>query len=60
VDAYFHIAVLLCSHNADYMDSLHEPVNTLARIWWWPTEDGSLYDPKHVGVKEFYMILMCF
>jgi len=23
-------------------------------------EDGSLCDPKHVGVKEFYMILMCF
>ena len=33
------------------MDSLHEPVNTLARIWWWPPEDGSLYDPKHVGAK---------
>ena len=42
------------------MDSLHEPVNTLARIWWWPPEDGFLYDSKHVGVKEFYMILMCF
>ena len=26
----------------------------------WPPEDGSLYDPKHVGVKEFYMIFMCF
>ena len=47
-------------HNTDYMDSLHEPVNTLARIWWWPPEDGSLCDPKHVGVKEFYIILMCF
>ena len=42
------------------MDSLHESVNTLARIWWRPPEDGSLYDPKHVGVKEFYVILMCF
>ena len=60
MDAYFHIAVPLCSHNTDYMDSLHEPVNTLARIWWWPPEDGSLCDPKHVGVKEFYVILMCF
>ena len=47
-------------HNTYYMDSLHEPVNTLARVWWWPPEDGSLYDPKHVGVKEFYVILMCF
>ena len=45
---------------ADYMDSLHEPVNTLARIWRWPPEEGSLCDPKHVGVKEFYTILMCF
>ena len=60
MDAFFHIAVLLCSHNTDYMDSLHEPLNTLARIWWWPPEDGSLYDPKHVRVKEFYVILMCF
>ena len=34
--------------------------NLLARIWWWPPEDGSLCDPKHVGVKEFYVILMCF
>ena len=33
---------------------------TLARIWWWPPEDGSLRDPKHVGVQELYMILMCF
>ena len=33
---------------------------TLARIWWWPPEDGSFYDPKHVVVKEFYVILMCF
>ena len=24
--------VPLCSHNADYMDSLHEPVNTLVKI----------------------------
>jgi hypothetical protein len=23
-------------------------------------EDGSLYDPKQVGVKEFYVIVMCF
>ena len=37
-----HKQVPLCSHNTDYMDSLHEPVNTLARIWWWPPEDGSL------------------
>ena len=28
--------------------------------WWWTPEDGSLYDPKHEGVKEFYVILMCF
>ena len=46
-----HKQVPLRSRNADYMDSLHEPVNTLARIWWWPPEDGSLYDPKHVGAK---------
>ena len=25
-----------------------------------PPEDGSLCDPKHVGVKEFYVILMFF
>jgi len=28
-----HKQVPLYSHNADYMDSLHEPVNTLARTW---------------------------
>ena len=33
------------------MDSLHEPVNTLARIWWWPPWGWILCDPKHVGVK---------
>ena len=32
-----HKQVPLCSHNADYMDSLHEPANTLAR-----TGDGPL------------------
>ena len=54
MDAYFHIAVLLSSHNTDYMDSLHEPVNTLARIWWWPPEDGSPCDLKYVGERILY------
>ena len=26
MDAFFHIAVLLCSHNTDYMNSLHDQV----------------------------------
>ena len=61
MDAYFHIAVLLCSHKADYMDSLHESVNTLARTWWWPPEDVSCMIRNMLGWSEFYMflIIMC-
>ena len=48
-----HKQVPLCSHNADYMDSLHEPVNTLVRIWWWPPEDSSCMIRNMSGWSEF-------
>jgi len=49
-----------CAKSNNYMDSLHEPVNTLVKIWWWPPEDGSCMIQNMSGWSEFYVILMCF